>query len=121
MTQGSPFDPSWFNACIVFGSSPMIMMCCPTWNSLPLPIACDLFGTHLPLSIYEIPTLCTLGVRPAVVSLMKTGERPGQCSRAHHGRLQERPEDRSTHWCRPAEPGTRRWAKLDSRARLRFA
>src|ERR1700674_2928489 len=70
MTQGSPFDPSWFNACIVFGSSPMIMMCCPTWNSLPLPIACDLFGTHLPLYLYEIPTLCTLGVRPAVVSLM---------------------------------------------------
>src|SRR5438445_1073203 len=27
----------------------------PTWNSLPLPIACDLLGTHLPPYIYEIP------------------------------------------------------------------
>src|SRR5216683_2907297 len=48
----------------------MIMMCGPTWNSLPLPIACDLLGTNLPPYIYEIPTLCTLGVRPAILSLM---------------------------------------------------
>src|ERR1700736_5996884 len=34
----------------------MIMMCGPTWNSAPLPIACDLLGTHLPPYMYEIPT-----------------------------------------------------------------
>src|SRR5438445_13779480 len=42
----------------------------PTWNSLPLPSACDLLGTHLPPYIYEIPRLCTLGVRPATLSFM---------------------------------------------------
>src|ERR1700719_4256451 len=47
----------------------MIMMCGPTWNSLPLPVACDLLGTHLSPCVYEIPTLCTLGVRPAKLSL----------------------------------------------------
>src|ERR1700741_5202145 len=46
------------------------MMCGPTWNSSPLPIACDLLGTQKPPYIYEIPTLCTLGARPAVLSLM---------------------------------------------------
>ena len=45
-------------------------MCGPTWNSLPLPIACDLLGTQKPPYIYEIPTLCTLGVRPAILSSM---------------------------------------------------
>src|ERR1700733_11970500 len=45
------------------------MMCGPTWNSLPLPIAWDLFGTNLPPYIYEIPTLFTLGVRPAMLSM----------------------------------------------------
>src|SRR5229473_5558495 len=48
----------------------MIMMCGPTWNSLPLPIACDLLGTQNPPYIYEMPTLCALGVRPARLSLM---------------------------------------------------
>src|ERR1700741_2845487 len=48
----------------------MIMMCGPTWNSLSLPIACDVFGTQKPPYIYEIPTLCTLGVRPAILSFM---------------------------------------------------
>src|SRR5260370_19326172 len=46
------------------------MMCGPTWNSLPIPVACDLLGTQKPPYIYEIPTLCTLGVRPAILSLM---------------------------------------------------
>src|SRR6267143_5927404 len=48
----------------------MIIMCGPTWNSLPLPIACDLLGTQKPPYIYDIPTLCILGVRPAILSLM---------------------------------------------------
>src|SRR5258708_31809156 len=47
----------------------MIMMCGPTRNSLPLPMACDLLGTHLPPYMYEIPILSTLGVRPAMLSL----------------------------------------------------
>src|ERR1700747_1455913 len=50
----------------------MIMICVPTWNSLPLPIACDLFATQKPPYIYEIPTLCTLGVRPAILSFMNS-------------------------------------------------
>src|SRR5216683_4080491 len=50
----------------------MIMMCGPTWNSLPLPLACDLFGTQKPPYIYEIPTFCTLGVRPAILSFMNS-------------------------------------------------
>ena len=62
----------------------MIMICGTTWNSLPLPIACDLFGTHLPPYIYEIQTRCTSGVRPALVSLMncrKTSPTQGYASR----------------------------------------
>src|SRR5229473_7940902 len=48
----------------------MIMMCGPTWNSSPVPMAWDVLGTQKPPYIYEIPTLCTLGVRPAILSLM---------------------------------------------------
>src|SRR5690349_1750759 len=48
----------------------MIMMCGPTWNSSPVPIAWDLLNTQKPPYIYEIPTLCTVGVRPAILSLM---------------------------------------------------
>src|SRR6267378_1913731 len=59
----------------------MIMMCGPTWNSSPVPIALDLLGTQKPPYIYETPTLCTLGVRPATLSLMKCrktwSKRPG--------------------------------------------
>ena len=51
---------------------PMIMMCGPTWNSLPLPMACDLFVTQKPPYIYEIPALSTLGVRPAILSFMNS-------------------------------------------------
>src|SRR4029077_10417095 len=46
------------------------MMCGPTRNSSPFPIACDLLGTHLPPYIYEIPIFCTSGVRPAMLSLL---------------------------------------------------
>src|SRR5246127_2565453 len=49
----------------------MSMMCGPTWNSSPLPVACDLFATQKPPYIYEIPTLRRLGVRPAILSFMK--------------------------------------------------
>src|SRR6266851_7103450 len=59
----------------------MIMMCGPTWNSSSVPIAWDLLGTQKPPYIYETPTLCTLGVRPATLSLIncrKTwAKRPG--------------------------------------------
>src|SRR6201987_5082435 len=48
----------------------MIMMCGPTWNSSRLPVACDVFATQKPPYIYEIPTLCTLGVRPDILYFM---------------------------------------------------
>jgi hypothetical protein len=33
------------------------MMCGPTWNSLPFPIACDFLVTHLPTYTEAMPTL----------------------------------------------------------------
>jgi hypothetical protein len=53
-----PFDPSWFKVCIIFWSRPTIAMCGPTWNSAPVPIACDPLGTHLPSYMYEIQMRC---------------------------------------------------------------
>src|SRR5258708_7724452 len=75
------------------------MMCGPTWNSWPLPIACDLLGTQKPPYIYEIPTLCTLGVRPAILSLMncrKTGSKQPGSSCGEPGR-----PGRHVHWLEP--------------------
>jgi hypothetical protein len=41
----------------------------PNVEFFAAPRACELFGTHLPPYMYEIPTFCTLGVRPAMLSL----------------------------------------------------
>src|SRR5260370_14819411 len=77
----------------------MIMMCGPTWNSLPFRIACDVLGTQNPPYIYEMPTLCTLGVRPAILFLMncrKTWSKQPGSSCGEPGR-----PGRHVHWLEP--------------------
>src|SRR5919109_4507837 len=77
----------------------MIMICGPTWNSLLLPIACDLLGTQKPPYMYEIPTLFTSGVRPAILSLTNCRNTESKQPGSSCGEP-ERP-GRHVHWLEP--------------------